>query len=195
MCKLKAAPLDIALISRLLEINPGRGINRSDDPKIYEKNIFYREYQELNNRQHQAAYLETQGIILQLMGRLLGPELPREDVLYHTSNRIAESINYILLNLHNRLSVNTLASRINHHPDYFSRLFKSFTGERPASYILGKRIERAQYLLASGQLSCSEIAAQTGFDHISYFSRSFKKYTGMSPGTYKKQIYRLGFPL
>jgi AraC family transcriptional regulator len=62
--KIKATQMDIDLFKRMLEINPGRGINRSDNPKIYEKNIFYKEYQELNNRQSLASYLETQGILL-----------------------------------------------------------------------------------------------------------------------------------
>ncbi len=39
--KIKATAIDIMNFSRLLEINPGRGINRSDNPKIYEKSIFY----------------------------------------------------------------------------------------------------------------------------------------------------------
>jgi len=193
--KIKASPLDVALFERLLEINPGRGINRSDDPKVYEKNIFYKEYQELNNRQSLAVYLETQGIMLQLMGRLLGTQLSHGNDLYKTPVKIAETVSFILVNLHNELSVTALASRVNQHPDYFSRLFKAFTGERPVTYILSKRIERAQYLLATNQLSYSEIAHQTGFDNISYFSKSFKKLTGMSPGAYKKQIYSVGFTL
>ncbi|SDD93383.1 helix-turn-helix domain-containing protein [Pedobacter soli] len=194
--RIKASSMDIDLFKRLLEINPGRGINRSDDPKIYEKNIFYKEYQELNNRQSLAAYLETQGILLQLMGRFLQPQFYlKQESHPKTPVKIAETVNYILINLNQDLSVTVLASRINQHPDYFSRLFKTFTGERPVNYVLGKRIERAQYLLATSQLSYSEIANQTGFDNLSYFSKSFKKITGMSPGTYKKQVYKVGFTL
>ncbi len=193
--KIKATPTDIDLFKRLLEINPGRGINRSDDPKVYEKNIFYKEYQELNNRQSLAGYLETQGILLQLMGRLLQSQLHLRQEPHQTPVKIAETIGYILVNLHQKLSVTALASRVNQHPDYFSRLFKTFTGERPVSYILGKRIERAQYLLATSRFTYSDIAAQTGFDNLSYFSKTFKKLTGMSPSAYKKQVYRVGFTL
>ncbi|WP_293785278.1 AraC family transcriptional regulator [uncultured Pedobacter sp.] len=193
--KVKAKQMDIDLFKRLLEINPGRGINRSDDPKIYEKNIYYKEYQELNNMQGLASYLETQGILLQLMGRLLQPQLQRKPEEQHVPVKIVETVGYILVNLHQELSVTSLASRVNQHPDYFSRLFKIFTGQRPVSYILEKRIERAQYLLATSRLSYSEIATQTGFDNLSYFSKSFKKLTGMSPSAYKKQVYTVGFTL
>ncbi|MDQ0640533.1 AraC family transcriptional regulator [Pedobacter sp. W3I1] len=193
--KIKATPMDIDLFKRLLEINPGRGINRSDDPKIYEKNIFYREYQELNNMQGLASYLETQGILLQLTGRLLQPQLHRKHEDRHAPAKIVETVGYILVNLQQELSVTGLASRVNQHPDYFSRLFKTFTGQRPVTFILEKRIERAQYLLATSRLAYSDIAVQTGFDNLSYFSKSFKKLTGMSPSAYKKQVYRVGFTL
>lgn len=193
--KIKATQMDIDLFKRLLEINPGRGINRSDDPKIYEKNIFYKEYQELNNMQGLASYLETQGILLQLMGRLLQPQLHRKHEERHAPAKIAETVGYILVNLQQELSVTSLASRVNQHPDYFSRLFKTFTGQRPVTYILEKRIERAQYLLATSRLAYSDIATQTGFDNLSYFSKSFKKLTGMSPSVYKKQVYIVGFTL
>jgi AraC family transcriptional regulator len=193
--KVKAKQMDIDLFKRLLEINPGRGINRSDDPKIYEKNIYYKEYQELNNMQGLSSYLETQGILLQLMGRLIQPQLHRKNEEQHAPAKIVETVGYILVNLHQELSVTSLASRVNQHPDYFSRLFKTFAGQRPVSYILEKRIERAQYLLATSRLAYSDIATQTGFDNLSYFSKSFKKLTGMSPSAYKKQVYTVGFTL
>ncbi|MGM9475549.1 helix-turn-helix domain-containing protein [Pedobacter sp. GSP4] len=193
--KIKAEQIDIDLFKRLLEINPGRGINRSDDPKIYEKNIFYKEYQELNNRQSLAYYMETQGILLQLMGRLMQSQPFPKQEHKATPVKIAETVSHILVNLHQPLSVTMLAARVNQHPDYFSRQFKTFTGERPAAYIHQKRIERAQYLLATSRLSYSEIAVQTGFETLSYFSTSFKKLTGMSPRAYKKQVYTVGFTL
>ena len=193
--KIKASQMDIDIFKRLLEINPGRGINRSDDPKVYEKNIYYKEYQELNNRQSLSSYFETQGILLQLMGRFLKSQHHHVHGIQHAPLKIAETIGHILVNLHEELSVTVLASRVNQHPDYFSRQFKAFTGERPVNYILGKRIERAQHLLATSQLTYSEIAIQTGFESLSYFSKSFKKLTGLSPREYKKQVYLVGLAM
>jgi AraC family transcriptional regulator len=193
--KIQTTPMDINLFNRLLEINPGRGINRSDDPKVYEKNIFYKEYQELNNQQNIANYLETQGILLQLVGRFLHPHLRHRRDISVAPVKMVETVSYILVNLHGDLSVASLASRVNQNPDYFSRQFKTHTGERPVNYVIEKRIERAQYLLATSRMSYSEISIQTGFDSLSYFSKSFKKSTGMSPRAYKKQVYMVGFTL
>ncbi|GAB3356142.1 AraC family transcriptional regulator [Arachidicoccus ginsenosidivorans] len=187
--KIQATDIDIQLFNRLLQINPGRGINRSDDPKIYEKNIYYDEYQELNNSQSQGVYIETQGILMQFLSRFLNlnkNEKPNEHVI---PIKIIESLNYILANLQLDLSVTQLASMVYQNVDHFSRQFKQYTGMRPIAYINEKRIERAQYLMATSRMILSDICDQTGFDNLSYFSNTFKKITGMSPSEYKKQLH------
>lgn len=191
--KTKATEMDINLFNRLLEINPGRGINRSDNPKVYEKDIYYKEYQELNNQQNISTYLETQGILMMLTAKFLNPQLFKHPEHKPIPVKIAEALNYILVNLHINLSVHLLASRANQNVDYFSRQFMQHTGTRPLNYINQKRVERAQYLMATSRMSYSEICTQTGFDNLSYFSKTFKKLTGMSPSEYKKQIYQVGF--
>lgn len=185
--KIEAKEVDTLNFKRLLEINPGRGINRSDNPIVYEKNIYYREYQELNNHQSMSTFTETHGILLQLVSRFLAPGLFK----YHETGRIPvkilDAMSYIQLNLHRDLTVNGLAEIANQHPDYFSRLFHEHTGERPLQYIHEKRIERAQYLMVTTQMPLSDVAAQVGFENVFYFSKIFKKVTGMPPGKYKRQ--------
>jgi AraC-like DNA-binding protein len=191
--RVKAAEIDILNFARLLEINPGRGINRSDNPRIYEKNIFYKEYQDLNNLQSMSTFVETHGILLQLVSRFLTQEIFKYKDRGHVPVKILNAISYIQLNLSRDLSITDLAKRANLHTDYFSRLFHQHTGERPVKYIHEKRIERAQYLIVTTQMTFSEIATQTGFENVFYFSKIFKKTTGMSPGNYKKQMDMVGF--
>lgn len=64
--KIPASDLDILYCKRMIEVNPNRGINRSDDPKVYEKDIYYKEYQLLNENQSLSGFLETQGLLLLL---------------------------------------------------------------------------------------------------------------------------------
>ncbi len=191
--KVKASEIDIMNFARLLEINPGRGINRSDNPRIYEKSVFYKEYQELNNRQSMSTFTETHGILLQLVSRFLIPEVFENKDTGPVPAKILSAISYIQLNLHRDLSVSYLAKRANLHTDYFSRLFYQHTGERPVRYIHEKRIERAQYLMVTTQMTYAEIATETGFENVFYFSKIFKKITGMSPGNYKKQMDLVNF--
>ncbi|RZM23086.1 MAG: AraC family transcriptional regulator, partial [Pedobacter sp.] len=73
--KIEAQEVDLINFQRLISLNPGRGLNRSDDPKIYEKEAYYKEYKALNNQYSSAQFLETQGILLQMVSRFAIPEI------------------------------------------------------------------------------------------------------------------------
>jgi AraC family transcriptional regulator len=184
--KVRANQTDVANFKRLLRINPGRGLIKSEDPKDYEKRPIIEGFQELNNLLHVSAYMETQGIILQLLSRFL----ESADFQFQPKNvmpsKISNAINYIQSNLQQGLTVADLAARANQNSDYFSRIFAQHMGERPLAYIQGKRIERAQFLITTTDLSFTEIASETGFESLSYFSRIFRGLTGQSPREYKK---------
>jgi AraC-like DNA-binding protein len=192
IAKVKAKEADINLFKRMLAINPGRGINISDNPKVYEKQHLYKAYQELNNRQSLATKFETQGIILQLLALFL--ESTGED---HAGSgqiplKVLDVMSYIQLNLDKTLVVHDLAERARQHPDYFSRQFLHYTGVRPCNYIHQQRIERAQYLITTSEMTFDEIAIRTGFESVPYFSKIFKKVTNMTPGQYRKQHVSFG---
>ena len=187
--KVPANDIDVANFQRLIAINPGRGINRSDDPHIYEKNVYYQEYQALNNNQNMADFLETQGILLQLVSRFAIPEIFKRKEIQYIPDKILETISFIAVNLHLPLTVRYLAERVNLNAEYFSRIFEQFTGTRPSVYLIEKRIERAQYLIVTSQASYMEIAESAGFESLSYFSKTFKKITGITPRAYRKQVY------
>lgn len=55
-------------------------------------------------------------------------------------------------------------------------------------FILGKRIQRARYLIRHKDYSLSEIAYQCGFASPSYFSTAFKKLVGETPKLYKEKM-------
>jgi len=187
LIKVPASPYDMANFERILQINPGRGINRSDNPTVYEKNVFYKEYQDLNNRQSDSVYLETQGIILQLLSRFLEDDHYPLKHSQSIPSKVLEAMSYIQMNLSESLTVTHLAQRANQHQDYFSRQFLQYTGERPLNYIHEKRIERAQYLIATTNMIYTDIATQTGFSSLPHFSKLFKKITGITPDNYRKQ--------
>ncbi|WP_298736268.1 AraC family transcriptional regulator [uncultured Chitinophaga sp.] len=182
--KIPAIPADLEHFKRILELNPNRGLKRSDDPKVYEKYPVLQSFRELNNYMQLSAYVETQGLLLQMLSRFLTPDCfdAPESVIH---SKISAAINYIQTNLHKPITVATLAQQANQNADYFSRLFREHTGERPLSYIQLKRVERAQFLLGNTDQPLAEIAAQTGFESLSYFTRIFKEKTGQTPGEYK----------
>lgn len=185
--RLLANEIDIALFKRILAINPGRGISQSQNPRIYEKNVYYHEYEELNNGQNVSVYLETQGILLQLLSRFLDTAGALDETGHLVPSKILDAIGHIQVNLHKNLTVAQLAKRANQHQDYFSRVFYQSTGIRPLAYIHEKRIERAQYLLATTEMSYEEVATAVGFDNLPHFSKVFKKVTSLTPGQYRQQ--------
>lgn len=185
--KVAAEEIDILNFKRLIKINPGRGINRSNDPKIYEKSAYYREYQALNHLQSQSDFLETQGILLQLIARFSAPEMFYKRNYADIPAKVLDAMRFISINLHQELSVSLLADRYNLHAQYFSRLFEQHTGVGPQAYIMQKRIERARYMILSGSASYTEIAELTGFKGLSSFSRAFKNETGLSPSSFREK--------
>ncbi len=71
-------------------------------------------------------------------------------------------------------------------PDYFRRCFESECGTTPARYLLALRLGAAKKLLASSDMSVSEIARQCGFADVYYFSRRFKREVGVTPLEFRK---------
>ena len=103
------------------------------------------------------------------------------------AKKILDAMGYIQVNLDKNLTVAQLSKRACLHQDYFSRIFYQYAGERPLTYIHAKRIERAQYLIATTNMPIAKIAEDTGFENQPYFFKIFKKITRLTPGEYVKQ--------
>ena len=71
-------------------------------------------------------------------------------------------------------------------PYYLSRLFKRVTGQSIVDYINNRRIEAAQKLLETTELSISAVAEQTGFASAAHFRRVFHEVMGTGPLQYRK---------
>ena len=93
----------------------------------------------------------------------------------------------IIENLSVEMSREELAQQVYMSPDYLTKLFKKETGMSLSEYIMHKRIQLAQQLLASTELSVVEIAQKAGFSYSSYFVRIFKKKVGITPQQYRKE--------
>lgn len=185
--KLAATEIDIILIKRLLHSNPGRGINRSNNPEVYEKEAYYKEYQLLNNELKAHLKFENQGILLQLISRFLSAQGFKQSAPQGTPSKILDTMSYIQLHLGKNLTVAELAQRVNQNQDYFSKQFLLHTGQRPLNYIHEKKIERAQYLIATTDKTFLEIAIDTGFSNLPHFSKIFKQIVSLTPGEYRHQ--------
>ena len=189
--EIKASKIDISIFLNLLKINPGRGINRSDNPEVYEKEAYYKEYRDLNRKMKTSVQFESQGIILILLSRFVENLRFKSNKTGKIPSIILDAINFIQLHLGNSISVTNLAANANQNRDYFSRQFLKHTGQRPLNYIHEKRIERAQYLIVTTNKTLQEIAIETGFNNLPHFSKIFKKKITMTPGEYRNKSLQL----
>lgn len=71
---------------------------------------------------------------------------------------------------------------------YLVHAFKNYKGTSPINYLIDKRIEESQHLLANTNYPVSKISDQIGFSSQSYFSQVFRKRTGLTPNQYRKSI-------
>ncbi len=83
-----------------------------------------------------------------------------------------------------------LARRLHVSYTSFRRAFAHQTGMGPRQYLLQLRIAHARTLLAGGNRSVKEIAAESGFESEPYFCRLFKKRTGLTPGEWRTRSRR-----
>jgi transcriptional regulator GlxA family with amidase domain len=105
------------------------------------------------------------------------------------SGVIREAQNRILQQAARPVDFAALARELGVSYTTFRRSFKQQTGVAPAQFQNTIRINRARDLLASTELSVSEIAERTGFNTVFYFSRIFTKKMGQTPSAYRTQAH------
>ncbi|RME68682.1 MAG: AraC family transcriptional regulator [Verrucomicrobia bacterium] len=89
-----------------------------------------------------------------------------------------------------KLSVASIAEKLQCSPDYLSHLFHTETGEKLVHYIQRVRIDGAAVALRNPSLYISEIAYSSGFSDPAYFARVFKKHRGETPQEFRARIDR-----
>ena len=68
---------------------------------------------------------------------------------------------------------------------HFVRSFEATYGETPIRYLTRRRIERAQDLLRSANLTVTEVCMLVGFASLGSFSSRFTELVGESPTAYR----------
>lgn len=110
-----------------------------------------------------------------------------EKNIVKNKSRIGFAVDYIKKNLHQKLSIDSIAKMAYVSKSNFFKMFKDELGTSPNEFILQKRINRAKELLAS-QNSIKETAYQTGFSDANYFTRVFKQLVGVTPKSYQDKV-------
>lgn len=174
---------DRMLMERLCVQNPNMRLSKSDPGTYDNDSTLYKNITQ-NKSRTLSARMETRGMVYFFMSRFL--EEAKLKVNY-TDDRIETALEYIKKNINQSLDVEMLAQQACLSENHFIRLFKQVIGETPNKYITVRKIERAEYLLATGNMPVKNIAVSLGYDDHSYFIRLFRKVVGVTPSVYREQ--------
>ena len=92
------------------------------------------------------------------------------------------------------LDLDALAAAANVSKFHFVRSFAATYGETPMRYLTRRRIERAQDLLRSANLTVTEVCMLVGFSSLGSFSSRFRELVGESPTEYRDRWASSGGP-
>jgi len=138
----------------------------------------------------EAQHLAT-GLVLQVMrGYAVAAASPLPAV---PSPRSLDWVDaYLSLRLAAPISVADMAARARLSPSRFAAVFRRRFGQPPHRYLRSLRIQHAQLLLRSTDLTVREIAECCGFADPYHLSKAFKAATGSSPRTCRTAATRPG---
>ncbi len=107
--------------------------------------------------------------------------------------RMIQVTDYIKNNLTaDDLSQAAMAEMAGLSKDYFSRIFKNFTGMNYNRWMNMIRLEKATALLAQKEMTLTQVAMFSGFRSIPSFNRVFHDEKGMSPSEYRTLFVKEG---
>lgn len=98
---------------------------------------------------------------------------------------INEIKHHILLNLDDKISLETLAKKVGMNKYKFIRWFKKYVGLTPFDFIILNRVILGQKMLREGK-PLLYTAMDTGFYDQSHFTNYFKRFIGLTPKRYQE---------
>jgi len=93
---------------------------------------------------------------------------------------------YVQLHLDESIDLSMLAAVAGLSMHHFAREFKQSAGVTPHHYLIQKRIERAQQMLAQTDLSLTEITYAVGFSDQGHLARHFRGFLGTTPREFRR---------
>ena len=110
------------------------------------------------------------------------------DDLQHTDELIVEVQLAMQRRLQEPLRMGSLAEEFGLSARSFDRRFREATGTSPLAYVQQQRIKVARDLLASTNLSVTEIAYRVGYVDHGHFARLFERALSVGPRAYRRTV-------
>ena len=97
-------------------------------------------------------------------------------------------------NLSRTIRIEELAALVGLSRSYFFQAFQASLGQAPHAYLVGRRVARAQALMATTDRPLSEIALACGLTDQPHLTRLFRRVVGTSPAAWRRQCPRARLP-
>lgn len=141
----------------------------------------------------QAIILQLEYMLIVLMRRCLSER--KSDVILLSGDKFYQDlvdiiVDYLRGNVGKKIALNDICERFNYSRSFICKIFKEQTGSTLITYINKLKIAEAQRLLASRDMTVSEISEALGFSEAKYFGAIFKKLVGISPQAYREKIHK-----
>jgi AraC family transcriptional regulator len=95
---------------------------------------------------------------------------------------------YVEDKLDSTIRVSDLAGLVRLSSSHFSRAFRDTFGETPFTYVMKRRMMRAQQLMLTSRVPLSQVALACGMCDQAHFSRTFRRIVGTNPGAWRRQF-------
>ena len=93
---------------------------------------------------------------------------------------------FVDAHLGERVGLETLAALTRLSVSHFSRAFRATVGVTPHTYVIRRRIERAQEMIRLTTKPLSEIALDCGLADQAHLNKLFLRVVGVSPGSWRR---------
>src|ERR1700694_155905 len=93
---------------------------------------------------------------------------------------------YVEMHLDSEIVTTDLAALTKLSTFHFCRAFRESFNESPHTYVMRRRVERAQGLMLHSDVSLAQIAIDCGFADQAHFNKSFRRILGESPGAWRR---------
>ena len=136
------------------------------------------------------AYFQR-GLILRLLDALENTNqfsLQRIDLDLSKEDYLVNRVIHLIESRFGNISRKEIEATLHYNPEYLNRLLKRQTKMTLANYAQMIRIQKAQQLLNTTDLTVQLISERLGFSSEAYFYHFFKKQTGCSPNQYRQKF-------
>lgn len=117
----------------------------------------------------------------------LSPALVHDD----TFRRLCRARDLLAARYQSQILLEAAAREACLSPFHFHRLFRATFGETPHDFITRRRMDRARHLLASGEMTVTEVCLEVGYSSLGSFSSKFQSLTGTPPTQYQREVRRV----